>query len=338
MKRKGVSYAKWGYIFSLPFVIAFLLFMLYPLVYTLYIGFTNNQGLICPDVHILDDPLMNFKNILTSPTFKTALVNTFVIWIVNFIPQITLALLLAAWFTSNRNKIKGQGLFKVLFYMPNIITAATVAILFNALFAYPKGPVNDLMYALSQWLQNFGIEWEWEMYNFAVDGFAAKCIVAFIQFWMWYGYTMIVLISGILGISPELFEASEIDGASGWQQFFYVTIPNLKTIMLFSLVTSLVGGLQMYDIPKLFLNGGPNNATLTASVFIYNQAFSGSYMYNRAAAASMIMFVIIAVLSSIMFFVMRDKDEVKLNKIIRQQEKIYKQKMKAEKKAAKEGK
>ncbi len=329
MKRKGVSYAKWGYIFSLPFVIAFLLFMLYPLIYTLFIGFTNMQGIIVPEVHILDDPLKNFKDIVVNPSFKTALGNTFIIWIVNFIPQIVLALLLAAWFTNNRNKIKGQGLFKVLFYMPNIITAATVAVLFNALFAYPKSPVNDFLISIGAIT---------EPYDFSVDSFAAKCIVAFIQFWMWYGYTMIVLVSGILGISPELFEASEIDGASSWQQFFYVTIPNLKTILLFTLVTSLIGGLQMYDIPKLYLNGGPNNATLTASVFIFNQAFSGSYMYNRAAAASMVMFVIIAILSAIMFFVMRDKDEVEMNKIIREQEKKYRQKLKAEKQAAKEGK
>lgn len=329
MKRKGVSYAKWGYIFSLPFVIAFLLFMLYPLIYTLFIGFTNMQGIIVPEVHILDDPLKNFRDILSTPSFKIALKNTFVIWIVNFIPQITLALLLAAWFTNNRNKIKGQGLFKVLFYMPNIITAATVAVLFFALFQYPKSPANDFLIAIGVLDAP---------YNFQVDGFASQCVVAFIQFWMWYGYTMIVLVSGILGISPELFEASEIDGASSWQQFFYVTIPNLKTILLFTLVTSLIGGLQMYDIPKLYLNGGPNNATLTSSVFIYNQAFSGSYMYNRAAAASMVMFVIIAILSAIMFFVMRDKDEVEMNKIIREQEKKYKQKLKAEKLAAKEGK
>ncbi len=332
MKRnKGVSYAKWGYIFSLPFVIAFLLFMLYPLIYTLVIGFTNMQGMMTPQLRILEDPLANFKSILANQSFQVAVKNTFVIWIVNFIPQIVLALVLAAWFTNNRSKIRGQGFFKVVLYMPNIITAATIAVLFQALFAYPKGVVNDLLITIGV-LDS--------PHDFTVDGFAAKCIVAFIQFWMWYGYTMIVLISGILGISPELFEASEIDGANSWQQFFYVTLPNLKTIMLFTLVTSLIGGLQMYDIPKLFLNGGPNNATLTASVFIQNQAFSGSYMYNKAAAASMIMFVIICFFSAIMFYMMRDKDEAKMHKIIRQQEKLYKQKLKAEAKAnaEKEGK
>ena len=86
------------------------------------------------------------------------------------------------------------------------------------------------------------------------------------------------------------------------QTFFQITIPNIKTILLFTLVTSLIGGLNMFDIPKLFLLGGPDSATTTTSVYIYNQAFSGSYLYNRAAAASMIMFFIIMFFSSILFF------------------------------------
>ncbi len=317
--QKRVSYAKWGYIFAAPFMIAFLIFTLYPLLYTFFIGFTNQKGLMAPPLQILDDPFQMYKDVLASPNFRISLKNTFVIWGVNFIPQILLALVLAVWFTSTRRTIKGQGFFKVVLYMPNIITAATIAILFQQLFQYPKGPVNDILISMGVLA---------EPHNFAIDGFASKCIVAFIQFWQWYGYTMIVLISGILGISPELFEAAEIDGASGFQQFWYVTLPNLKTIMLFTLVTSLIGGLNMFDIPRLFLNGGPNNATSTTALFIYSQAFSGSYMYNRASAASMIMFAIIAVLSAFVFFMLRDKDEAKLRKIIREQEKAFKKKMK----------
>ena len=322
MKKKSFSYAKWGYIFSIPFAVAFLAFMLYPIVYTIVIGFTNMKGMIPPPLQLLSDPFENFKIVLADPLVKKSLVNTFVMWILNFIPQILLALLLAAWFTNERMKLKGKGFFKVVFYMPNIITQATVAILFNALFMFPKGPVNDLLISL-------GIRSE--AYNFGTDGMAAKLTVAFIQFWMWYGYTMIVLISGILGISPDIFEAADIDGANGFQRFIYVTLPNLKTIMLFTLVTSLIGGLTMYDIPKLYLDGGPTDATRTASVYIQKQAFSGSYMYNTAAAASMIMFLIIAVLAALLFFLMRDKEEAALHKQIRQQEKAFKKKMKEQK-------
>lgn len=300
MKRKSIGYAKYGYLFCAPFTIAFLIFSLYPVIYTAGIGFTDLKGLGVRSFHVLKDPLENFKAVLNNGAFRTAFGNTVKIWFMNFIPQIVLSLVLAAWFTDRRSKIRGMGVFKVLFYMPNIITAATIAILFNSLFGYPMGPVNDLFMSLG--LKEGPVE-------FLASKAIARGVVAFIQFWMWYGYTMIILISGVLGISPDIFEAAEVDGAGRWQTFFRVTLPNLKTILLFTLVTSLIGGLQMFDIPKLFLLGGPDNATLTTSVFIYNQAFSGSYLYNRAAAASMIMFVVICMASAFLFFVMRDKEE-----------------------------
>ncbi|MFU0828456.1 MAG: ABC transmembrane type-1 domain-containing protein [Lachnoclostridium sp.] len=325
MRRKSVSYAKYGYIFSIPFVIAFLIFSLYPIIFTAVLGFTDFKGLGKTEFHFLSNPFQNFEQVLKNPSFRESLGNTVIIWVINFIPQILLALLLTAWFTNHRRKIKAQGLFKVLFYMPNIITAATIAILFNSLFGYPMGPVNDLF-------KIFGISDE--PINFLISRWTARGIVSFIQFWMWYGYTMIVLIAGVLGLNPELFEASEIDGASSAQTFFYVTLPNLRTIMLFTLITSLIGGLQMFDIPRLFLNGGPDNATLTTSLFIYNQAFSGSYLYNRASAASMIMFVIICILSAIVFYIMRDKDAVQQKKDERNLRKKLKEAEKAARRAA----
>ena len=325
MKQKKLSYAKYGYIFSIPFVAAFCLFTLYPIIFTIIIGFTDFKGLGVTSFHFLENPLQNFQAILAAPTFKTALKNTFAIWGMNFVPQILLALVLAAWFSGTLFKVKGQGFFKVVFYMPNIITAATIAILFGALFGYPMGPMNDL-------LTRFGLA-ESPIYFFQ-NKMIAKSVVAFIQFWMWYGYTMIVLVSGILGMSPEWFEAAELDGASAVQKFFYITLPNLRTILIYTLVTSLIGGLTMFDIPRLLVaQSGPDNATLTSSVFIYNQAFSGSYMYNRASAASIIMFLIICVLSAVVFFIMRDKDEVRQNKERKLAAKEMQKKMKAERSA-----
>jgi multiple sugar transport system permease protein len=298
-QKNKISYAKYGYLFSLPFAIVYLIFHFYPTVYTAILGFTDCKGLGNTNWHFLTgDIWKNFRTILNNATFKTSLLNTVQIWIMNFIPQILLALLLTAWFTSKRNVIKGQGFFKVVFYMPNIITAASVAVLFNVLFGYPKGPINDL-------LVSWGLRSEpYYFINFATP---SRWIIAFIQFWMWYGYTMIILISGVLGINPEIFEAAEIDGANDRQIFWQITIPNIRTILTFTLITSMIGGLNMYDMSKMFNNGNPNNSTLTANVFIYNQAFAGSYMYNRAAAASMIMFVIIAICSIVVFYLMRDR-------------------------------
>ncbi|WP_010255879.1 carbohydrate ABC transporter permease [Treponema primitia] len=305
MQRTSVNYSKYGYIFCIPFVLAFLIFSLYPILYTAVIGFTDLRGLGKTDFHFLANPFENFQSVLNNPSFIKSLQNTGLIWIINFIPQIALALLLTAWFTNERLRVKGQGAFKVMLYMPNIITAATIAILFNSLFAYPMSPVNYLAVKLGF------ID---APMNFLLQKWTARGIVAFIQFWMWYGSTMIVLIAGVMGISPTLFEAAAIDGASGIQTFFRITLPSLRTILLYTLITSMIGGLQIFDIPRLFLLGGPDNATLTTSVFIFNQAFSGSYLYNRAAAASMIMFLIIGVLSAILFYVMRDKDAEKQKK------------------------
>lgn len=317
MRRKGVNYAKYGYIFTFPFVLAFLIFSLYPILYTAVIGFTDMKGLIPKPIHILDNPFQNFKDLIfDNVSFRKSLLNTGLLWIVNFVPQITLALLITAWFTNRRLNIRGQGAFKVLLYMPNIITASTIAILFSTMFAYPMGPINSLIQMLG--LSDVPI-------FFLQDKTTARGIVAFIQFWMWYGNTMIILIAGVMGINPALFESAAIDGANGWQTFFRITLPSLRTILLFTLITSMIGGLTMFDIPQLFLLGGPDDATLTTSMFIYGQAFKGSYLYNRAAAASMILFLIAAVLSAILFYVMRDRDAAKVKKA----EKMYKKSLKA---------
>ncbi len=333
MKQKKFSYAKWGYIFALPFCITYLICMIYPVVYTLVIGFTNMAGVFPPELGLpttvteagktIVDPFLNFKKVLEDPNFIDSMKNTIIIWIINFIPQIILAFVLAAWFTNARMKLRGKGFFKVVFYMPNIITAATIAMLFTSLFSYPIGAVNDLLM-------------KWEIIdvakNFPQMDWGSKLVVAFIQFWMWYGYTMIVLISGILGISPELFEAADIDGANGVQKFFRITLPNLKQIVLFTLVTSMIGGLQMFDIPNMYNAAvGNTRAIRTVSVFIHDKAFLGRKLYNQGAAASMILFAIISVLAGFIFFVMRDKDEIKQHKIEKAQVKAFKKQLREQK-------
>lgn len=367
-KRKSYDYARFGYLFSLPFVIAWLIFQLYPILYTVVVAFTSLAGAGNTDVlgsFLLGDKSLslqtglfnketglfaNFFYVFSNNSFSKAFGNTLIIWIANFVPQMILALLITAWFTNRRSKIKGQGFFKVIFYMPNIITASTVAILFNQFFGYPKGAINDIFHDVLAPLMNstLGIfikdpsrirELNFflapagagsEYHDFLRNAWTARGIVIFIQTWMWYGYTAIVMISGVLGISPELFEAAEVDGANQVQTFFKITLPSIKTMLLFTLVTSLIGGLNMFDIPKLFNDGGPDQATTTTSVFIYNQAFAGSFMYGKAAAASLIMFIVIVALSAILFYLLRDKEEVALRKLVKKQEKEFKMKQKLE--------
>ena len=290
--KKLVSYSKYGYIFAIPFVLTFLIFTLYPIVYTFTIGFTDLHGAGQTELKFLPSvgkPLFqNFTDVITSGSFQKAFTNTVRIWIVNFIPQMAFALLFTAWFTDRRTKLKGQGIFKILFYLPNIIMALGIS----------KKAV-----------------------NFTASASTVRGIIAFIQFWMWYGYTMVNLIAGVIGINPEIFEAAELDGASKAQTFFLVTIPCIRSILVYVLVTSLIGGLNMFDIPEMFIGKNCNNAGLTTNMYIRNQAFLGSYLYARAAAASVIMFIIILILCLILLYFMRDRDEAKLAKIRRQERK-----------------
>lgn len=319
MKNKNlVDYGKYGYLFSIPFILAFLVFSLYPILFTFYIGFSDFAGMtatVKTSKFLVSEPFKNFVTVFKSNLFKKSFGNTVAIWIMNFIPQMGLALLLTAWFTDRRSKVKGQGIFKILFYMPNIITAATVAVLFTQIFGYPSGPINTTLVKLG--LSEKGI-------NFNLTPMRIKGVVAFIQFWQWYGYTMVMLISGVIGINPEIFEAADLDGANRVQTFFLITLPCIRTIMLYVLVTSLIGGLNMFDIPALYAQDHGDSGGYTVNMYIKDVAFTGKQRYNLAAAASIIMFVIIVVLSLVLFYVMRDKDEAKLKKMKKQQLKAAK--------------
>ena len=153
-----------------------------------------------------------------------------------------------------------------------------------------------------------------------------KGVVAFIQFWQWYGYTMVILISGVIGIDPAIFEAADLDGANRVQTFFLVTLPCIRTVMLYTLVTSLIGGLNMFDIPSLYARDQGDSGGYTVNMYIKDVAFTGKQRYNLAAAASIIMFIIIVALSLVLFYIMRDKDEAKLKKLKKQQLKAAKAK------------
>ena len=318
--KKLVDYGKFGYLFSIPFILAFLVFSLYPILFTFYIGFSDFAGMTATvkDSKLLfSEPFKNFVTVFKASLFRKSFGNTVIIWTMNFIPQMGLALLLTAWFTDRRSKVKGQGIFKILFYMPNIITAATVAVLFTQIFAYPSGPINTTLIKFG--LSEKGV-------NFMLTPGRVRGVVAFIQFWQWYGYTMVMLISGVIGINPEIFEAADLDGANRVQTFFLITLPCIRTIMLYVLVTSLIGGLNMFDIPALYAMDRGDAGGYTVNMYIKDVAFTGKQRYNLAAAASITMFVIIVLLSLVLFYIMRDKDEAKLKKLKKQQLKAAKAK------------
>jgi multiple sugar transport system permease protein len=308
---RSISYAKYGYFFILPFFLVYCFFQLWPLINTFILAFKGNGKKIEEFVG-----LGNFQALLfgtgmgrTSSaihdTFVETLGNTFIVWIGNFIPQIIISLALAVWFTDAKLKIKGKGFFKVVMYMPNIITAASVAALYLSLFAESKyGPINNFM--LSAGIIDDPIK-------FVTGVWPSRGMVMFIQCWMWFGNTMIMLMSGIMGLNPSLFEAANIDGASSGQVFRKITLPLLRPIMLYTVITSMIGGLQMFDIPYLYTKGTQRNVyTKTIAVFIYEhfREKMPNPNYGFSAAASVILFLLTIALGSITFYINRDVDEI----------------------------
>ena len=302
-KRKSISYDKYGYLFIAPFFIVFLIFQLYPIFFTFRTSLTDAAGW----TKVLDNSIIGLQNFQKLFAFETevshyfwqAFGNTVVMWMWNFVPQIAMALLLASWFTDTHLRLKFQGAFKVLIFMPNIITAATIAMLFFSFFNFPIAPVNTLLQQLGLMSKPFEF--------FRSEG-ASRGLVSFIQWWMWYGNTMIIMIAGMLGINPALFEASMVDGCTSRQVFWKITLPLIKPILLYNLVTSLVGGLTMFDIPHLMTQGNPNYSTNTVARFIYQQAFQSPNNFNVASAASVILFIIIVICSLILNAIMKDRD------------------------------
>lgn len=308
---KSISYAKYGYMFILPFFLVYAVFSLYPLLYTFFLSVKDNTAENFVGFENFDKILFggsDFAGKSIHQSFTTALGNTFIVWIGNFLPQIVLSLLLAVWFTDSILNIRGRGFFKVVMYMPNIITAASIAALFLKLFGNSDTSVfNALFYKQLHWID--------EPVLFLNDKGRRFTIIAIIQAWMWYGNTMILIISGILGISPSLYEAANIDGANSKQTFFRVTLPLLRPIMVYTVITSMIGGLQMFDIPLMYNVGQTvDKQYMTIAVYVYNFYTGTTKKYGISAAASVILFVITAILGSFVFMMNRDADEVAAKK------------------------
>lgn len=311
-KKKKISYGKYGYFFIAPFFITYLLFQLWPLINTFYystLSYYKRNGREFVDFA----GIQNFLNVLglaagERPYALSYLKNTLIMWGFNFVPQILVSLLLAVWLTDQKIKVKGTGAVKVIVYLPSIITAASVSVLFKALFSQ-YGPI-------TQTLKDWGVIAK--NFDFMSSVAGSRGLISGILWWMWFGNTTLLLISGVLGIDPGLFEAADIDGATGFEKFRYITLPLLKPIMLYTLVTSAIGGLQMYDIPALFnvpetgLVGLPDDKTTTMAMYIMR-------LYNsdvgKAAAVSVILFAVTLIVSLILFASMSDKDERRMKKV-----------------------
>ena len=293
---RGVSYAKWGYIFILPFFLAYITFTLIPQVMTFYNSLFENyrDGLtqIGPNFVGLKNYVKLFSPDNTgSIGMLKYFGNTIVLWLLGAVPQILVAMLLAVFFTSYRLNLKGQQFFKTVIYMPNLIMAAAFSMLFFTIFS-PVSPVNQIL------LASGAIE---KSFDFLGVKVSVRLLISLMNFLMWFGNTTILLMAGIQGIDQNLFEAAEIDGAKSLQVFFRVTLPLLAPILIYTIITAMIGGLQMFDVPTVLTNnkGTPDRTSMTMVMYL-NNYLQTSKNYGMAGAVSVVLFIVSAALS---FFV-----------------------------------
>ncbi len=296
-KRKKINYSKWGYIFILPFFAAFFIFSFIPLVdtirYSFYEYYRSGIKEIGPNFIGMD----NYTSLLQSDMLKYA-GNTLVLWVIGFIPQIVIALLLASWFVDARLKIHAQQFFKVVIYLPNLIMASAFAMLFFTLFS-TNGPINSIL--MSMGLTDNAID-------FMGSVFGTRSLVGLMNFLMWFGNTTIMLMAAIMGISPDIFEASELDGCNSTQRFFYITLPLIRPILAYTLITSIIGGLQMFDVPQILTNGQGNPDRTSMTLIMFLNSHLKSKNYGMAGALSVYLFIVSGILCFIVYRMTNDND------------------------------
>ena len=289
--HKAVSYNKWGYIFLIPFVVVYLIFQLVPLITTIYNSFFENYRSGLTQVGPNFVGFANYAKLFQDGEIWIYFKNTMIMWVMGFVPQILVSLLLGAWFSNPSLRLKGQRFFKTVIYLPNLIMASAFAMLFFTLFA-DGGPINAM-------LVHAGILKQ--AYSFFSHKWSARTLVALLNFLMWFGNTTILLMAGMMGIDPSLYEAAEVDGATSSQIFRKITLPLLRPILIYVMITSLIGGMQMFDVPQILTNGtgDPMRSTMTLIMYLNKHLFSKNY--GMGGALSVFLFVITGLLSLIVF-------------------------------------
>ncbi len=294
MNKKTSSVSRcdrWGYIFLIPFFSVYTIFSFIPLVSTIYNSFFENYRSGLKQIGPNFVGLENYVKLLSAPEIWKYLGNTLIMWVGGFIPQIVVALLLAYWFSDPSLRLKGQRFFKTVIYMPNLIMASAFSMLFFALFA-DAGPVNQILLSLHIISEPF---------KFMNSVAASRILIMLMNFLMWFGNTTILLLAGMLGIDSSLYEAAEVDGANATQIFFRITMPILRPIFLYVLITSLIGGLQMYDVPQILTNGKGTPAGSTITVIMNLNQYLTSKNFGMGGALSVFMFIVTGILSLVVF-------------------------------------
>lgn len=268
---------KIGFYFILASLILWSAFMIYPILSSLWLSLHSYQG----NVGVLD-PMANIARLKTDTVFLKALTNTF-IFLIQVPIMLFLGLILATLL--NDKSLKFRGLFRTMLFLPAVTSLVAYSTLFKMMLA-PEGLVNQLLISIGL-----------EAIPWLTDPFWAKVTVILAITWRWTGFNMVFYLSALQNVPDDVYEAASIDGATKTHQFFRITLPLLKPVILFTSIMSTIGTLQLFDEPMNITQGGPSNATLTMAQHIYNVSFKNLSNFGYAALLSYVIVFLVVILS-----------------------------------------
>jgi lactose/L-arabinose transport system permease protein len=281
-----------GWSFVIVATVMIFLFYFYPMVQALILSFKSGVG-----ANLTFTGIDNYTRLFKDPTFLTTVKNTVIYLIIQVPVMILLALFLSVLL--NNKTLKFKGFFRTAIFLPCVTSLVAYSVIFKYLFGQ-DGIINIMLMKVS--LISEPIQW-------LTDPFWAKIAIIVAITWRWTGYNMIFYLSALQNVDESIYEAAKIDGASSIQQFFKITIPMLKPIILFTSITSTIGTLQLFDEVMNITKGGPGNATMTISQYIYNLSFKYTPDFGYAATVSYAIVIMIVIFSIIQFKVAGDKNE-----------------------------
>jgi lactose/L-arabinose transport system permease protein len=277
-----------GWLFIAPALVLLGLFMIYPIIWSLWMSFQTGRGM-----NFSFGGFANIQRLMQDGVFLRALGNTMIFLVVQVPIMLVLALLFAV--ALNDSKLWGRGFFRTAIFLPCVTSLVAYAVLFKSMFA-AEGVINVALTAIGL-----------EPIPWLTDPFWAKVLIILAITWRWTGYNMIFYLAALQNVDRSIYEAARIDGVPPWARFWYITLPMLKPVILFTSVISTIGTLQLFDEPYNITQGGPADATLTLSYYIYNLTFRFMPSFGYSATVSWVIVVLVGILSFAQFMVARER-------------------------------
>ena len=288
-KKKGMSITgkqrAAGWMYLAPATILIFIMSFWPIIQAVITSFKTGSS---ANMKWANPLTYNYTRMFQDAVFKRSIGNTFLYLIIEVPIMLVLAILLAQLL--NNKNLKFKGLFRTCVFLPCATSLVSYALIFKSLFA-TQGLINTILVKLGILESNF---------NFLGTGWSAKIIIIIALIWRWTGYNMVFFLAGLQNIEYSVYEAAKIDGASGWRTFWSITVPLLRPTIVMTTIMSINGTLQLFDESVNLTKGGPANATITMSHYIYNGSFGeGVANFGYASAMSVIVFIMVAILAFI---------------------------------------